>query len=104
MSPSNRLLTPVLIGGSLILLINFALRASFGVFQIPVAETFGWPRSEFSMAIAIQNLAWGVAGPFAGMLADRFGAFKVLLVGGDKDGAPVGEYTPRVPDTQRYTR
>ena len=55
--------TPVLIGGSLILLINFALRASFGVFQIPIASEFGWPRAEFSMAIAIQNLAWGIGQP-----------------------------------------
>ena len=57
-SQSNaRLFTPVLIGGSIILMINFALRASFGVFQIPVAETFDWPRSTFSLAIAVQNLA-----------------------------------------------
>ncbi|NYN77805.1 hypothetical protein GPV90_24575, partial [Salmonella enterica subsp. enterica serovar Typhimurium] len=49
---TSRLITPVLIGGSIILLINFALRASFGVFQIPVAETFGWPRADFSLAIA----------------------------------------------------
>ncbi|MFN3526480.1 MAG: MFS transporter, partial [Paracoccus sp. (in: a-proteobacteria)] len=63
MTANARLFTPILIGGSLILLINFALRASFGVFQIPIAEDFGWPRAEFSLAIAIQNLAWGIGQP-----------------------------------------
>ena len=76
-----RLLTPVLVGGCIILMLNFAIRASFGVFQIPIAEEFGWPRAEFSLAIAIQNLAWGFIGIFAGMLADRFGAFRVLVAG-----------------------
>ena len=45
---TSRLFTPILIGGSLILLINFALRASFGVFQIPIAADFGWPRTSRS--------------------------------------------------------
>ncbi|TXH97205.1 MAG: MFS transporter, partial [Pseudorhodobacter sp.] len=53
------LFTPVLIAGSVILMLGFAIRASFGVFQIPIAEGFGWARAEFSLAIAIQNLAWG---------------------------------------------
>lgn len=71
MSPSqSRLFTPILIGGCMILLINFAMRASFGVFQIPVAETFGWPRAEFSLAIAIQNLAWGFGQPLFGALGN----------------------------------
>ena len=74
MTPSRaRLFTPVLIGGSIILLINFALRASFGVFQIPIAAEFGWPRTEFSLAIAIQNLAWGIGQPVFGALGERFG-------------------------------
>jgi predicted MFS family arabinose efflux permease len=42
----------------------------------------GWTRETFAFAIAVQNLAWGIAGPFAGMLADRFGAYRVLLGGG----------------------
>lgn len=49
--------TPVLIGGCIIILVSFAIRASFGVFQIPIAEEFGWLRAEFSLALAIQNLA-----------------------------------------------
>ncbi|WP_299360747.1 MFS transporter [uncultured Paracoccus sp.] len=81
LSPSARLFTPVLIGGSLILLINFALRASFGVFQIPVAETFDWPRADFSLAIAIQNLAWGIGQPIFGALAERWGDRWAIILG-----------------------
>lgn len=78
---NSRLFTPVLIGGSLILMINFALRASFGVFQIPIAETFGWPRAEFSLAIAIQNLAWGIGQPIFGALAERLGDRLAIILG-----------------------
>lgn len=81
MSVNARLFTPVLIGGSLILLINFALRASFGVFQIPIAEDFGWPRAEFSLAIAIQNLAWGIGQPIFGALAERWGDRWAIILG-----------------------
>lgn len=81
-SQSNaRLFTPVLIGGSIILMINFALRASFGVFQLPVAETFGWPRSAFSLAIAVQNLAWGIGQPLFGALAERWGDRPAIILG-----------------------
>jgi len=51
----STLFTPVLIAGSLILMTGFSIRASFGVFQIPIAEEFDWLRIEFSLAIAIQN-------------------------------------------------
>ena len=77
----SRLFTPILVGGCLILLINFALRASFGVFQIPVADTFGWPRAEFSLAIAIQNLAWGFGQPLFGALAERWGDRWAIILG-----------------------
>ena len=73
MQTKNSIFTPVLIGGSLILLISFAIRSSFGLFQIPIADDFLWPRAEFSMAIAIQNLAWGISTPFFGALAEKFG-------------------------------
>ncbi len=75
------LITPVLIAGSVILMIGFAIRASFGVFQIPVAETFNWARAEFSLAIAIQNLAWGIGQPLFGMLAEKFGDRKAIVLG-----------------------
>ena len=77
----NDLLTPVLLAGSVVLLIGFAIRASFGVFQIPIAAEFGWPRAEFSLAIAIQNLAWGIGQPIFGALADRFGDRKAIVAG-----------------------
>lgn len=77
----NSVLTPVLIAGCAVLLVNFALRASFGVFQIPVASEFGWPRSDFSLAIAIQNLAWGIGQPIFGALAERFGDRKSIILG-----------------------
>jgi MFS family permease len=75
------LVTPVLIGGSAILLIAFAIRSTYGIFQIPVAETFGWPRAEFSLAIAIQNLAWGIGQPVFGALAERFGDRRAIIAG-----------------------
>jgi MFS family permease len=76
-----RLFTPVLIGGCIILLINFALRASFGMFQIPIASEFGWPRAEFSLAIAIQNLAWGIGQPIFGAFAEKFGDRRAIIIG-----------------------
>ena len=79
--PQSRLFTPVLIGGAIILMLSFAVRASFGVFQIPIAEEFGWPRAEFSLAIAIQNLAWGIGQPIFGALAERFGDRRAIIAG-----------------------
>jgi len=60
---------------------GFAIRASFGVFQIPIAEEFNWLRSEFSLAIAIQNLAWGVGQPVFGAFAEKFGEKKAIILG-----------------------
>ncbi|MDP1668902.1 MAG: MFS transporter [Phaeovulum sp.] len=79
--PQARLITPVLIGGCIILMLGFAIRASFGVFQIPIATEFGWPRAEFSLAIAIQNLAWGIGQPLFGALAERFGDRRAIVAG-----------------------
>lgn len=81
MPQKSPLFTPVLIGGCLIILLSFAVRASFGVFQIPIAEEFNWPRAEFSLAIAIQNLAWGIGQPIFGAIAERFGDRKALIMG-----------------------
>ena len=75
------LITPVLIAGCVILMLGFAIRASFGVFQIPIAEEFGWARAEFSLAIAIQNLAWGIGQPLFGAVAERFGDRKAIVAG-----------------------
>ena len=76
-----RLFTPVLIASSLVLMLGFALRAAFGLFQIPIAEEFGWLRAEFSMAIASQNLAWGVGQPIFGAIAEKFGDRKAIVLG-----------------------
>ncbi len=73
--------TPILIGGSLILLISFAIRSTFGLFQIPIAEQFMWARSEFSLAIAIQNLAWGIGTPIFSAFAEKYGDRKAIAIG-----------------------
>jgi len=75
------LITPVLVAGCLIILISFAIRASFGVFQIPIATEFNWPRAEFSLAIAIQNLAWGIGQPIFGAIAEKIGDRKAIIMG-----------------------
>jgi MFS family permease len=77
----SSIFTPVLIAGCVILLLNFGIRASFGVFQIPIATEFSWLRSDFSMAIAIQNLAWGIGQPIFGALAERFGDRRAIISG-----------------------
>ncbi|GGE52115.1 MFS transporter [Actibacterium pelagium] len=76
-----RLFTPVLIGGCIIMMISFAVRASFGVFQIPIATEFGWPRADFSFAIAIQNLFWGIGQPLFGAIAEKFGDRRAIILG-----------------------
>ncbi|AZV76486.1 MFS transporter [Parasedimentitalea marina] len=75
------LFSPVLIVGCVIIMVSFAVRASFGVFQIPIAEEFNWARSEFSLAIAIQNLAWGIGQPLFGALAEKVGDRKAIVLG-----------------------
>ena len=81
MQKSAPLFTPVLITGCVIIVISFAIRASFGVFQIPIAEEFGWARAEFSMAIALQNLFWGIGQPFFGAAAEKIGDRKAIVIG-----------------------
>ncbi len=77
----RQVFTPILIAASLVLLVSFAIRASFGVFQIPIANDLGWFRTEFSLAIAIQNLAWGIATPLFGAFAEKLGDRKAIVVG-----------------------
>ena len=72
---------PILIAGCLIIMLSFAIRSSFGLFQIPVADEFGWLRSEFSLAIAIQNLFWGIGQPMFGALAEKYGDRKAIVAG-----------------------
>ncbi|WP_299401727.1 MFS transporter [uncultured Roseobacter sp.] len=81
MQSRTPLFTPVLIVGCVIIIVSFAIRSTFGVFQIPIAEEFGWLRVEFSLAIAIQNLAWGVGQPLFGALAEKIGDRKSIVLG-----------------------
>ena len=74
-------LTQVLVCSAAIVTLSMGIRHGFGLFLQPITMDRGWSRETFAFAIAIQNLAWGLAGPFAGMLADRLGAFWVLLIG-----------------------
>jgi predicted MFS family arabinose efflux permease len=67
--------------GAFIVTLSMGIRHGFGLWLQPVTQERGWGRETFAFAIAIQNLVWGFSGIFAGMLADRFGAFKVILVG-----------------------
>ena len=71
----------VLLCGALILTLSMGIRHGFGLWLQPVTMDRGWSREAFALAIAIQNLGWGLAAPVAGVFADRFGAFRVLLVG-----------------------
>ncbi|HEY9120118.1 MAG TPA: MFS transporter [Marinobacter sp.] len=78
----DQLISPVLVAGCIIILVSFAVRASFGLFQLPIALEFAWPRESFSLAIAIQNLAWGIGQPIFGAFAERYGDRKAILAGG----------------------
>ena len=72
----------VLFAGCLIAMLAFGPRSSSGMFLLPMTSEFGWGRDVFGLAIAIQNIVWGTAQPFAGAVADRFGVVRVMWVGG----------------------
>lgn len=72
----------LMLGASLILFLSLGIRHGFGLFLTPMSNDFGWGREVFAFAIALQNLAWGVSQPFAGALADRFGARLTIAAGG----------------------
>ena len=77
-APARLSMTQVLLCGAAIVTLSMGIRHGFGLWLQPITMDRGWTRETFAFALAIQNLAWGMAGPFAGMLADRFGAFRVL--------------------------
>jgi MFS family permease len=74
-------MTQVLACGAAIVTLSMGIRHGFGLWLQPITQAQGWDRGTFALALAIQNLAWGFFGIFAGMVADRFGAFRVLVVG-----------------------
>jgi predicted MFS family arabinose efflux permease len=82
-SASARLSLPqVLLCGAAVVTLSMGIRHGFGLWLQPVTMDRGWSRETFAFALAIQNLAWGLFGPLAGMVADRWGAFRVLVAGG----------------------
>lgn len=79
--PRKLSMAQVLACGAMTVTLSMGIRHGFGLWLQPVTQAQGWTRETFAFAIAIQNLAWGFFGIFAGMLADRFGAFRVLILG-----------------------
>ncbi len=81
-SPAPRLSAiQVLACGAIIVTLSMGIRHGFGLWLQPITQAQNWTRETFSFALAIQNLSWGVFGIFAGMMADRFGAFRVMVMG-----------------------
>jgi predicted MFS family arabinose efflux permease len=72
--------TVVLVASGLILTLSMGIRHGFGLFLQPMSADLHWGRESFALAIAVQNLMWGIATPFAGMFADRFGSHRVAFV------------------------
>ena len=72
----------LILAGGLISLVAMGSRAVFGLFLEPVSTDMGWGREVFGLALAIQNLVWGLSQPFAGIIADKYGSGKTLLVSG----------------------
>lgn len=79
--PAPLSMMQVLLCGAAIVTLSMGIRHGFGLWLQPITMDRGWSRETFAFALAIQNLAWGIAGPLAGVVADRYGAFRVLLVG-----------------------
>ncbi|MEE8350281.1 MAG: MFS transporter [Acidobacteriota bacterium] len=72
----------ILIVGGIILAIAIGVRLAFGIFLKPVSDAYGWGRETFALAIALQNIVWGLAQPVMGLLADKYGARRVVAIGG----------------------
>ena len=80
-APALLSMRQVLLCGAAIVTLSMGIRHGFGLWLQPITMDRGWSRETFALAIAVQNLAWGLAGPVAGAVADRFGAFRVLVLG-----------------------
>ncbi len=80
-APQQLSMTQVLVCGASVVTLSMGIRHGFGLWLQPITQFQGWTRETFAFALAVQNLAWGVAGIFAGMISDRFGAFRVLVGG-----------------------
>ncbi|MGZ8325709.1 MAG: MFS transporter, partial [Rhodoplanes sp.] len=71
----------IVISGCAIAILTFGPRSALGFFLTPLSQANGWGRDVFGLALAIQNLLWGIGQPFAGAIADRYGTVRVLCVG-----------------------
>ena len=80
-TPATLSMRQVLICGAAIVTLSMGVRHGFGLWLQPITMERGWTRETFAFALAVQNLSWGVAGLFVGMVADRFGAYRVLVAG-----------------------
>ena len=80
-SPKPLSTTQVLICGAAIVTLSMGIRHGFGLWLQPITQAHDWTRQTYALAIGVQNLAWGFSGIFAGMVADKFGAFRVIVVG-----------------------
>ncbi|WP_293660363.1 MFS transporter [Rhodoferax sp. OV413] len=80
-SSKNLSMTQVLVCGAAIVTLSMGIRHGFGLWLQPVTQAQDWTRETFGFALALQNLTWGLSGIFAGMAADRFGAFRVIVIG-----------------------
>ena len=79
--PPTLSITQVLLCGAAIVSLAMGIRHGFGLWLQPMTQANDWTRADFSFAIAMQNISWGIAGVVAGMVADKFGAFRVILLG-----------------------
>ena len=73
--------TVVLVCGGIVLTLSMGLRHGFGLFLQPMSADLHWGRETFALAMAVQNLVWGMMQPVSGMLADRYGTAKVVVAG-----------------------
>ena len=74
-------MTQLLVCGAMVVTLSMGIRHGFGLWLLPITQVREWSRETFSFAIAIQNISWGLAGIFAGMVADKFGALRVIMGG-----------------------
>ena len=84
---TSRMPWGLIAAGSLITMLIFGPRSAIGLFQLPMLQDTGWDRSTFGLAIAIQNLVWGLSQPVFGGIADRYGTGRVLVMAGLLYGA-----------------
>lgn len=79
--PLTRAMIILIVAGCAVSLIGFGVRSSFGLFLEPMTAAHGWSRETFGLALAIQNLMWGIGVPIAGAIADRYGATRIIVAG-----------------------